>query len=506
MTTSPSAGLIGDQTPRVSSVPPMISSAGREAIDLAASAGLVLDPWQCLVLDNALGERADGKWSAFEVGLIVPRQCGKGSVLEARELAGLFLFDERLIIHSAHLFDTSLEHFRRILQLIESAPHMDRLVHRVSRSHGEEGVELKTGQRLRFRTRTRGGGRGFSGDLIVLDEAYNLPESAVAALMPTLAAKSMHGNPQIWYASSAADQEIHDNCHVLARVRRRGLAGDDPSLAFFEWSAPDDLWDPKNPARVTMDRRMWAAANPGLGMRITEEYIEREHRSMSAKTFAVERLSIGDWPAANTDESGPIKRSAWAALVDEASEPGGEVAFAAEVSVDRAWSSIACYSVRADGLGHCELIDRRPGTAWVVPRLVELRARWNPVAVGIDAKGPAVSLVLDVEAAGITRPADPERPARGDLLVLTLADMATACGQFVDAINQGTIRHRAQPELDEAVHGCATRAVGDVAVWGRKSASTDISPLSAMTVARHAYLTRLEPINRPRPRPLAAWA
>jgi hypothetical protein len=57
-------------------------------------------------------ERADGKWAAFEVGLNVARQNGKGSILEARELAGLFLLGERLIIHSAHEFATSLEAFR----------------------------------------------------------------------------------------------------------------------------------------------------------------------------------------------------------------------------------------------------------------------------------------------------------------------------------------------------------------------------------------------------------
>ena len=36
-------------------------------------------------------ERADGNWSAFEVGVNVPRQNGKGGIIEARELAGLFL-------------------------------------------------------------------------------------------------------------------------------------------------------------------------------------------------------------------------------------------------------------------------------------------------------------------------------------------------------------------------------------------------------------------------------
>jgi phage terminase large subunit-like protein len=74
-----------------------------------------LDPWQEFVLAHALGERADGKWAAFEVGVMVSRQNGKGAILEARELAGLFLLGERLIIHSAHQFDTSLEAFRRLL-------------------------------------------------------------------------------------------------------------------------------------------------------------------------------------------------------------------------------------------------------------------------------------------------------------------------------------------------------------------------------------------------------
>src|SRR5512135_2349968 len=99
--------LIGAHRPRLLVEPPRVSSAGSEAVDLAASAGLTLDDWQAYSLDVALGERRDGKWSAFEVGLVVPRQNGKGGVLEARELAGLFLFDERLILHSAHEFKTA---------------------------------------------------------------------------------------------------------------------------------------------------------------------------------------------------------------------------------------------------------------------------------------------------------------------------------------------------------------------------------------------------------------
>src|SRR5687768_13119072 len=93
--------LFGDQTPRILSSPQAPTSAGYEAIELAAEFGLVLDPWQELVLMETLKEREDGKWASFEVGLMVSRQNGKGSCLTAVELAGIFLFDEELILHTA---------------------------------------------------------------------------------------------------------------------------------------------------------------------------------------------------------------------------------------------------------------------------------------------------------------------------------------------------------------------------------------------------------------------
>ena len=90
MSSSSGASIVaGAQEPRISLVPDYVASTGPDAIELAALAGLHLDPWQQLVLTHSLGERPDGKWAAFEVGLVVPRQNGKGSILEARELAGL---------------------------------------------------------------------------------------------------------------------------------------------------------------------------------------------------------------------------------------------------------------------------------------------------------------------------------------------------------------------------------------------------------------------------------
>jgi hypothetical protein len=388
--------LLGAQLPRVLSIPPAVSSAGGEAVDLCRMAGLKLDPWEEFVLAHSLGERADGKWAAFEVGVIVSRQNGKGTILEARELAGLFLLEERLIIHSAHQFDTSLEAFRRLLFLIENTPDLDRRVKRVSRSHGEEGIELKSRRRIRFRTRTKGGGRGFTGDCLILDEAMELPESAHGALLPILSARP---NPQVWYTGSAVDQEIHNHGIVFARIRERGHRGGDPSLAFFEWSvAPEAIAaDPKLEASPAA----WAQANPGLGIRISPEHIERERQSMAARTFAVERLGVGDWPATDATGERVISAEAWDALVDETSSLVGPVCFAFDVRPDRARASIGVAGRREDGIWHVEVVEHKRGTGWVAQRLANLVEAHDASDVVCDAAGPAGSLIPELENLGV---------------------------------------------------------------------------------------------------------
>src|SRR5262249_36316123 len=257
LTNSRSGERVGSQVPRVSCIPPYSHTTGKEAVELCRMAGLDLDPWQEFVLVHSLGERVDGKWAAFEVALVVPRQNGKTLLACARELVGLFLLGERLIIHSAHQFDTSLEGFRQLLYRVEETEEFSRQVKRVSKSHGEEGIELKGGQRVRVRTRTKGGGRGITCDCLILDEAMILPEATVGALLPTLSARP---NPQVWYAGSAVDQEIHDEGITLARLRERAQKGGDPALAYFEWSS-----NRNHPAEVTVedatDPDMLAEAN-----------------------------------------------------------------------------------------------------------------------------------------------------------------------------------------------------------------------------------------------------
>lgn len=468
--------LRGAQTPRITTVPPTrLSSSGQEAIELAAMAGLRLDPWQQHVLDMGLSEREDGRWSAFEVAVNVPRQNGKGGIIEARELAGLFLLGERLILHSAHEFKTSIVAFKRIEQLIMGCPDLRKRVLRVRRTTGEEAIELVTGQVLRFLARSGGSGRGFTGDCNVLDEAMILGDDAMGALMPTMSAVP---NPQIWYLGSAG---IGAPSVQLGRLRARALAAaesgePDPSLAYFEWSVDphraecrpecSDHADPDAPAT-------WALANPALGIRITAEHVRNERLSMgSGGIFERERLGVGTYPADGSDSWQVIGEDAWRALADPKSRTDGPFAFAIDATPERDWAAIAVAGPWRGGT-HVEVIAHQQGMGWVVEKAKQLHEKWKPRCWVIDAGGPAGSLI------------EPLQEALGVEVVKPKArQIADGVGQLYDAVVGQGISHIDQAPLAVALAGAQKRPLGDAWAWARRGVGVDISPLVAVTLAK----------------------
>ena len=489
--TAATVALLGAQRPRFLSVPSRVSSAGREAVELAARVGLIADPWQEFVLDGALGERADGQWAAYEVGIVLPRQNGKNAIIEIRELAGLFLFNEELILHSSHEFKSAVEGFLRIRQLVESSDQLRKRVARIRTSHGDEGIELlptptyisgpggrqaSVGRaaRLRFVARTGGSGRGFSADALIFDEAFNLPGQVISALQPTLRSRA---NPQIFYTSSAVDQEIHPHGVTLARVRERGLAGDDPSLAYFEWCA-DEVAYRLDPTVSGMDRQQWAAANPAFGIRLTEETMQRECRSMgpASKSFATELLGIGDWPDTDPAGSYAIDRAQWDSLVDAGSQVVGPVVFALAASPDRSWGAIVAVGARSDGLVHGEVVEHREGMRWMLPRTLGLCQAHEWVAVLLDPASATGSLIPGLQEAGV----EPE--------LVTGREWAAACGEFYDLVMEtGGFRHLGQPSMWSGLAGAKRRVVGDAWAWDRRRSDADITPVDAMTLGVHGH-------------------
>ncbi len=448
----------GAQRPRFLHTPSgKVASSGPDVAEFAASAGLILDDWQAWVLEEALAERADGKWSAFECCLIVPRQNGKGSILEALEIYHLFVLKSRLIVHSAHEFKTAREHFLRMQQLIKGAPELWDQVRGGGYIHtgaGSESIGTASGARLNFLARSRGSGRGFSGDLVVLDEAFKLPTEAVGAMGPALSAMP---NPQIWYTSSAP----HADSQVLHAVRQRGIDKVGDRLFMAEWGNDPDV-DPDDDQAV-------AYANPGYPERLSPDNIaaEREMLRSLGDEFVRERLGV---PSAKDDGAGVFGPGKWAACADPHSTISGAVSLALDVAPGMAFASFAAAGARTDGLAHVEIVERHTGTGWVVGRAIELTQKWGR-PITLDPKSPAGGLVDDLEAADVP------------LVKVPDGEMARACATLQERVQNGTLRHPGQRPLDDAVAGASIRTVGDAWRWARASSHVDISPLVAVTIA-----------------------
>ena len=470
MTVSELAPLLGVQAPQILLEPLDVHSlaAAEEAVEFADSVGMTLDESQRMTLRGACATRANESWAAFQVADIQPRQNGKGDTIQAREAVGLFLWGERLQIHTAHEFPTANEAFLRFVALVQSNPELEKKVARIRYANGEQGVELKDGARLKYRARTGGSGRGFAeADLIVMDEAYSIKAEQVAALLPTL---SVNPNPQIWFASSAGMSTSTQLWHM----RKVALRGERGRIFYSEHTAERVMLDERGRAisqgAPDHSNESVALANPAYGYRISVDYIDAERATMTPDVFARERLGVFD-PLDGEEGDAAIPAAEWAAAADTASKPLDPVSLSLDVTPDRRFTAAAVAGYRADGLPHIEVVAHEPGTAWVVDWVLARKDSFDSIVV--DPAGPAGSLILDLENAGITVSQSSPR------------DMAQACGALYDAILEGAVRHLDQPILNAAVSLAERRPLADAWAWQRKSKG-DISPLVAATLALSA--------------------
>lgn len=468
--------LIGSQRPTLLSLPPdRCGSAGPEVVELAALAGLVLDDWQAWCIDMAVSEQSDGRWSAFEVGVEVGRQNGKGGILEARQLAGLTLLHDRLQVHTAHEFKTCFEHFLRMVQLVESNPDIDRQVIRIRRGAGEQAIEMRGGERLRFLARSGGSGRGLTGDVVYLDEAFALTPSMMGALLPTLSARP---NPQVWYTSSAP----LSTSTVQHGVRRRAAEGRSPRLFYAGWSNEPSV-DPE-------DREAWARANPALGIRISEEAIEAEFEAMRGTPgeFARERLGIPDpEPTLEVEAPAKLPPTEWARTAQSAALAPtfveGDVRIAFAVAPGGAWSSVAV-AVGPLSAPWVEMQEHRQGVGWLPGYLAEKALKWNAPVVCCQGSGASAAEMPAVRAALIDAgfPADRIRS-------MSSVEYKAACQAFFTDVVEGRLQRPAAPHgardvLDVTAADASEKVVGDGWVWDWRRTTVPIAPLEAVTVAR----------------------
>lgn len=493
---------VGAQRPRIFRVPTHTYSSGPDAVDFMRLTGTEPDEWQEWVLEQALAERDDGKFIPLEVGLIVPRQNGKNYVLEARMLSGIFVFGETEIIYSAQSLKTARKSHRALVQLIRRTPFLLRRVlgykpgqapkadmKGIKSSGIEMSVEFDNGAKIEFVTRTKDAVRGFTGDLVIIDEAYEVSADEIGAMLPTMAARTAEGSPQVWYVSSGP-RAGSDFLRAL-RDRAEAPIGRERLLCYMEWSTQPDIETDALKLEFPTEELVEALyeANPGAGRRITLEYmLETEWGGMTDTNFRVERLGI-PVPIGSDDF---IPSTAWTRCRDDeliaAVEDAGEVEqglrdvrLAIDVAPDRSRAAIGLAGIRGDGRIHLEVVDQGDGVDWVPRALAHLWAANNEFPVLVQMGSSAEELIPDVRKAGV-----PARP-------VMLREYAAACGRMLDGIKDTQVAHVEQESLDGAVRAARPSYKGDTRfIWKRAHALADITPLVTVTLAANQALKSLQ--------------
>ena len=437
----------GSQEPRIKVEPQRTSTDGTDAAVLMAEYGYQLDEWQELVLDCWLGRDEAGKYNVTSAGLSLPRQNGKNVCLEAREFFGLVVNGEK-ILHTAHQVRTSKKSFRRLAAMFTDTrhPEVTDLVKAIRYTNGEESIELLNGGTIEFSARSRQAARGFDGiSLVVYDEAQELTDDQVEAIMATLSA-SATGTRQLIYTGTPP----YPGCPGDVFRRRRTACIEEPGKhdSWHEWSVAADGVSEINVA----DKDLWYMANPALGIRLDEEFTAEEMRSMSRDGFARERL--GWWtPIVKHELDYAIDRDTWEACKSTEPKPEGKTAYGIKFSADGA-SVALCGAVIPDkGEARISLIELRPtghGIGWLAEWLNE---RYNRACcVVIDGRNGVDVLV--------ERIADTWR-MKGSVIRPSTKDMIAATSTLTNALNERSVSWFYQQEaLNDSAITSVKRPVG----------------------------------------------
>jgi hypothetical protein len=464
-------------TAAYSHVPDGVSSLAVPGARVAEMLGRKLDPEQVWALDVLTRMDADGYPAALISCAISPRQNVKTWLMQVAVLTNLLRKGgSRKTIWTAHLFKTADNTFDDFDQLIKAHKWLWALVERIDRANGEQAITFRGGRELQFMARSGGAGRGFSGDEIVLDEAYALKSEHMGALMPIL---STRRNARVWVGSSAGMPQSVE----LRAVRDRGRAGGQGAPAYVEYCAPgsyarpgcasDDCTHIAGMVKgCALDREdYWLQANIAARVsRIPISYLQQERVSLSWREFARERLGWWEDPL-SAEELGPL----WAECLDVESRPvAWPVGFAVDTSQGLAHAVVAAAGYREDGLPHVEVLQTQLGTDWLVdflqPRVWEHGATVRILGGSTTAK----AIVPALKKSSIPYVETP------------MADYAAACGLVAKEMRDKRLRHLDDTALRVAIEGATSVTVGDDGAfrWSAAKSDTDITALAAVTLAR----------------------
>lgn len=297
-------------------------------------------------------------------------------------------------------------------------------------------------------------------------------EELMAAARPTLA--QMRGHGQMWRTSNIS--RLNGPLTWLWQIKERGRLAtendDRDGVAYFEFSIPEEA-DPLDPEN-------WWRYHPALSDGLLRE--EELAADFAPDGLGVDNAAseyLGQWPGALL-----VRR--WAALneaafmtagADTSPMPEGPAVIAVDIDPFGRSSSIAAATASPDVV---EVIDHRPGDAWVMARIVELAE--SVEAIAIDDYGPGHDLLARLT----------DIPAVAQKLIpIRSHDFIAACFTFEAGIREQQTRWIPSDYHERLIEAAsaAERTAGRSWQWERRVGVSQ-TPLVAVTLARWAATHR----------------
>lgn len=447
---------------------PSRETLGPQVAAVAAQFHTPLMPWQRLVADVGLELDPDGKLHYKAVVVTIHRQAGKTTLLLPWEVHRCLAWKSRQrVVYTAQTLQAARGKFVDEQQQTIRDSMFGSLGH-PRNERGSEAWIWANGSQIGIMAAGKKPGHGFSNGLVVVDEAWaHTGWRLDQALRPTM----IRVPESQWITISTTGDE--SSVYLLEQVRRgRHLveSGKDERVAFFEWSIPldEDMDDPA----------VWAKYMPALGLGISVDDLRAQRAMMPDAEF---RRAFGNqWVDGETAQDSVIPQRLWQAMADPKSKLDVDLPMCVSVDVapDQSTSSIAWAGTDLNGLEHLEAPETRPGSDWVVGRVVEM-CRHNPRfgdRVALDMSTPAGGMVPAFEEAGL------------EVVPVSGRDWNAACAALMDAAQGEEFRHIDDPELNKALASAAQKGSGDGWHWKRRG-QEPITPLCAITLAHWALVS-----------------
>lgn len=453
---------------------------------------ITLFPWQKWLLIHGL-ELGEGALYRFRTVVVeVARQNGKSLLMVILALWHIYALDSRRVIATAQDLSRAEESWEEAVEWAMSNEELEPLIAGtgerdragVKRGHPHRLI-LDSGCEYRVASASRRGGRGFSGDLILMDELqeHQAWDSWAAVTKTTMA----RPKAQVWAFSNAGDLLSVVMRHLRTKAHRdlgwpdgdadkEILDEQDPSIAalvesvgqvgtgFFEWSAP--------PTGSRTDLTVLAQANPAMNHTdivpdcVTERSLIHALAEDPAAVFDKECMC---WWVQSSD-GGPFPAESWATTSDTAPNvnTGAAASVCLEIPPDRTRAYLARASLDMQGNPVFGIWEDQPGTEWVLPFLKKHRTRYNVIVIRIGSRIPAASMAAEIEDAKLP------------FIKWAATDVSAAHGQMFDALRDNKIRHLSHPGMDSAATSAATK-VGPEGGWvlDPMKSPTETAPLMA---------------------------